>query len=62
VSTTDDEISAVGAEIQAQRDAGTAYCEQALLCASNARLSEIAEGLEARGIPVLHLGSLFERP
>jgi hypothetical protein len=24
-------------------------------------LSEIAEGLEARGLPVLHLGSLFER-
>lgn len=62
VSTTEDEISAVAAAIQAQRDAGTAYREQAILCASNARLSEIAEGLEARGIPVLHLGSLFERP
>ena len=33
-----------------------------MLCASNARLNAIAEGLEARGIPVLHLGSLFERP
>lgn len=62
VGSTDDEISAVAASIQEQRDAGTPYRKQALLCASNARLTEIAEGLEARGIPVLHLGSLFERP
>ncbi len=61
VKSTDDEISAVAAAIQEQRDAGVAFRKQALLCASNARLSEIAEGLEARGIPVLHLGSLFER-
>ncbi|MHB1214222.1 MAG: UvrD-helicase domain-containing protein [Thiobacillus sp.] len=62
VRTTDDEISAVAAAIHAQREAGVPYRKQALLCASNARLSEIAEGLEARDIPVMHLGSLFERP
>lgn len=61
VKSTDDEISAVAAAVHAQHEAGIAYRRQALLCASNARLSEIAEGLEARGIPVLHLGSLFER-
>lgn len=60
--STEDEISAVAAAIKRQQETGTAFREQALLCASNARLSEIAEGLEARGIPVLHLGSLFERP
>jgi hypothetical protein len=32
-----------------------------VLCRSNNRLNEIAAALEARGIPVLHLGSLFER-
>lgn len=62
VKSTDDEISAVAAAIHAQREVGTPYYKQALLCASNARLSEIAEGLETRGIPVLHLGSIFERP
>src|SRR5690606_28632301 len=62
VKSTDDEISAVAAAIQRQRETGTPFCRQALLCASNARLSEIAEGLETRGIPVLHLGSIFERP
>lgn len=60
--TTEDEISAVAAAIQGQHDAGVPFRRQALLCASNARLSDIAEGLEARGIPVLHLGSIFERP
>lgn len=62
VGTTDDEISAVAGAIQAQQVAGIPYHRQALLCASNARLSDIAEGLEKRGIPVLHLGSIFERP
>lgn len=62
VGSTDDEISAVAAAILALHESGTPYSRQALLCASNARLSEIAEGLEARGIPVLHLGSIFERP
>lgn len=61
VKSTNDEISAVAAAIHEQHDAGVPFRSQALLCASNARLSEIAEGLEARGIPVLHLGSLFER-
>ncbi len=35
--------------------------DQAVLCRTNNRLNEIAAALEARDIPVLHLGSLFER-
>ncbi len=62
VGSADDEISAVAAAIQTEHEKGTPYRQQAILCASNARLSAIAEGLEARDIPVLHLGSLFERP
>jgi len=60
--TAEDEISAISAAIEEQRQSGVAYLDQAVLCASNARLGAIAEGLETRGIPVLHLGSLFERP
>lgn len=59
---SEQEISALAAAIQDQQQRGVAYFDQAVLCASNARLGAIAEGLEARGIPVLHLGSLFERP
>jgi hypothetical protein len=40
---------------------GVPLCNQAILFRSNSRLSEVAAALEARGIPVLHLGSLFER-
>lgn len=61
VGSTEDEISAIAAAIEEQHNAGVPYRNQAMLCASNSRLSQIAEGLEARGIPVLHLGSLFER-
>lgn len=60
--SADDEISALAATITAQHKQGVAYGGQAVLCVSNARLNVIAEGLEARGIPALHLGSLFERP
>ena len=35
--------------------------QQAVLCRSNNRLNDLATALEERGIPVLHLGSLFER-
>lgn len=61
VAMPDDEISAVAGAIMEGHANGVAYHQQAVLCASNARVRSIAEGLEERGIPVLHLGSLFER-
>ena len=59
--SADDEVSAIAASITALHEQGIAYGAQTVLCASNARLNAIAEGLGARGIPALHLGSLFER-
>lgn len=35
---------------------------QAVLCPGNDRLARLGRELERRGIPVLHLGNLFERP
>ncbi len=61
VGTANDEVSAIASEIQTQRNNGIYYKEQTILCVSNNRLNEIAIGLEERGIPILHLGSLFER-
>jgi DNA helicase-2/ATP-dependent DNA helicase PcrA len=58
----ENEISGIAANVRALERAGVALSEQAVLCRTNPRLNEIADGLEARGIPVLHLGSLFERP
>jgi DNA helicase-2/ATP-dependent DNA helicase PcrA len=60
-STTDDEIAVVAAAVEQKKRQGIDYKDQAILCTSNNRLSEIAAGLERLGLPVLYLGSLFER-
>jgi superfamily I DNA/RNA helicase/Zn-dependent peptidase ImmA (M78 family) len=57
----DEEAEGIAASIRELETAGVGFRNQAVLCRSNRRLNEIAEVLEARGIPVLHLGSLFER-
>ena len=59
--TLDNEAAGVAASIRQLEAAGVKLREQAILCRTNGRLNEIAAALEARGIPVLHLGSLFER-
>jgi DNA helicase-2/ATP-dependent DNA helicase PcrA len=59
--TPESEAEGVAASILELERMGIRLRDQAVLCRSNARLNEIAEALEVRGIPVLHLGSLFER-
>jgi superfamily I DNA/RNA helicase/Zn-dependent peptidase ImmA (M78 family) len=59
--TQDDEIEGIAASIKELEASEVALRDQAVLCRTNKRLNEIAAGLEARGIPVLHLGSIFER-
>ena len=59
--TLDDEAEGLAASIRELETAGVRLRDQAVLCRSNGRLNEIAAALEARGVPVLHLGSLFER-
>jgi superfamily I DNA/RNA helicase len=59
--TLDQEMAGLAASIRELEAAGVRRRDQAVLCRSNERLHEIAAALEARGIPVLHLGSLFER-
>jgi len=59
--TADEEIAVVGEAIEEMRRAGYTYSDQALLCSGNDRLAKFAEGLERFGVPVLYLGSLFER-
>ncbi|MBR1256413.1 UvrD-helicase domain-containing protein [Bradyrhizobium sp. AUGA SZCCT0240] len=57
----DDEAAGIAASIRELQQQGVALRDQAVLCRTNPRIDEIARALEARGIPVLHLGSLFER-
>ena len=47
--------------IEQFRAAGFRYRDQAVLCRGNDRLSDTAQELELAGVPVLFLGSLFER-
>jgi superfamily I DNA/RNA helicase len=48
--------------IEAMRDQGNDYRDQVVLCTSNEKLSNLAQDLERLGVPILFLGSLFERP
>lgn len=59
--TPDNECEGIAASVRELEAAGIRLRDQAILCRSNARLNEIAAALEMRGVPVLHLGSLFER-
>lgn len=56
-----DEAGGVAASIKELESRGVFYRDQVVLCRTNARLNEVAKALELCGIPVLHLGSLFER-
>lgn len=53
---------ALAEAIEEMRAAGYSYRDQVVLCSGNERLAILAEELERLGIPVLFLGSLFERP
>ena len=53
---------AIADAIEEMRAAGHLYRDQAVLCTGNEKLAEIGRELERLGIPVLFLGSLFERP
>lgn len=59
--TLEQEAEGVAAGVVELERAGVRFRDQAVICRSNGRLNEIACVLEARGIPVLHLGSFFER-
>lgn len=61
VEAADQEIAAVAEAIEELHKEGFAYRDQAILSAGNERLGRLAEGLEILDIPVLYLGSLFER-
>jgi len=62
VESKDHEIDEIAARIKEACGQGVSFRDQAVICKGNARLAEIAAGLEARGMPVLFLGPLFDRP
>ena len=61
VTNPEEEVEALADNIRTMLDAGYKLQEQAILCTGQDRLSRIGKALERMGIPVLHLGNLFER-
>jgi DNA helicase-2/ATP-dependent DNA helicase PcrA len=59
--TLDEEAAGVAASVRELEAGGIPLRNQAVLCRTNLRLNAIAAALEVRDVPVLHLGSLFER-
>lgn len=57
----DDEADALADEILRHLQ-NVDFRDQAVLCLGNDRLNRMGHQLELRGIPVLYLGNLFERP
>ncbi len=60
-NSLEEEAGGVASSIRELEASGVQLKDQVVLCRKNARLNEMASELERRGIPVLHLGSLFER-
>lgn len=61
VDYADLQPAAIAEAVEKLRTVGYAYREQAVLCTGNSALSDLGQALERLGIPVLFLGSLFER-
>ncbi|MEM9597075.1 MAG: ATP-dependent helicase [Acidobacteriota bacterium] len=55
------EVSAVAARVEGLRRDGVPLSRQAVLCRTGRGVERMARGLLERGLPALHLGSLFER-
>ncbi|WP_413712546.1 UvrD-helicase domain-containing protein [Rhizobium sp. Rhizsp82] len=61
VRRAEEQQVALAEAIEELRREGHAYRDQAVLCTGNEKLSRIGQDLERLGVPVLFLGSLFER-
>lgn len=58
----DEQTVAIADCIEELKKLGVSYRDQVVLCTGNEKLAELARNLEMLGVPVLFLGSLFERP
>ncbi|WP_018240832.1 UvrD-helicase domain-containing protein [Ensifer sp. BR816] len=61
VRRAEEQQVALAEAIEELRREGHNYRDQAVLCTGNEKLSRIGQDLERLGVPVLFLGSLFER-
>lgn len=62
VDQGDEQVVVIADAVAEMLAAGYSYRDQAILCTGNEKLSEFGQKLERLNVPVLFLGSLFERP
>lgn len=62
VDRAEQQTVALADAVEEMRREGYTYRDQAVLCTGNEKLSTLGQNLERLGVPVLFLGSLFERP
>jgi hypothetical protein len=62
VEQAEQQTVALAERIEEMRRSGFRFRDQAVLCPGNETISNLAQSLERLGVPVLFLGSLFERP
>ena len=62
VDTAQNQTVTLADNIEEMLSQGHNYQDQAVLCTGNEKLSNLAQDLERLKVPVLFLGSLFERP
>ena len=58
----DEQMDALAQRIRELEGSGIPFAERAVLTYRNSAAAEVARQLEARGIPVLFIGNIFERP
>lgn len=61
VEQAEQQTVALADKIDAMRRSGVRFRDQVVLCPGNETISNLAQSLERLGVPVLFLGSLFER-
>jgi len=61
VDRAEQQSVALADAIEEMRQGGYSFRDQAVLCTGNEKLSSLGQDLERLGVPVLFLGSLFER-
>lgn len=61
-NSTQEQTAALAWRIKQLASDSTSFAEQAIIVRKNATAAEVAQELEAQGVPILYLGNIFERP
>ncbi|WP_210558333.1 MULTISPECIES: UvrD-helicase domain-containing protein [unclassified Pseudomonas] len=61
-SSKPSQAATIAARVKSLMESGVAYRDQLVISRSSADVEEVVEALAARGVPVLHVGDICQRP